>query len=72
MTPHTVAGHFGELLQGRLGPSGPLALVTLPTAAWRVAAGRKKRDAKHDPFKLDITTVTALAAQLNTKLAERG
>ena len=31
MTPHTVAGHFGELLQGRLGPSGPLALITLPT-----------------------------------------
>ncbi|TMV63484.1 propanediol utilization protein, partial [Thioclava sp. BHET1] len=23
-------GHFGELLQGRLGPDGPLALVTLP------------------------------------------
>lgn len=25
-----VAGHFGELLQGRLGPCGPVALVTLP------------------------------------------
>lgn len=25
-------GHFGEFLQGRLGPSGPLALVTLPCA----------------------------------------
>lgn len=25
-----VAGHLGELLQGRLGPDGPLALVTLP------------------------------------------
>lgn len=25
-----VAGHFGEFLQGRLGPSGPVALVTLP------------------------------------------
>ncbi len=25
-----VPGHFGELLQGRLGPSGPVALVTLP------------------------------------------
>ncbi|MCO8146685.1 propanediol utilization protein [Rhodovulum tesquicola] len=36
-----VAGHFGELLQGRLGPDGPVALVTLPcpvltvTAEWR-------------------------------------
>ena len=38
MTPHTVAGHFGELLQGRLGPSGPLALITLPTPAFSVTA----------------------------------
>ncbi|MCC5966255.1 MAG: propanediol utilization protein [Natronohydrobacter sp.] len=28
-----VAGHFGEWLQGRLGPSGPVALVTLPCPA---------------------------------------
>ncbi len=33
-----VAGHFGELLQGRLGPSGPLALVTLPAPALHVVA----------------------------------
>ncbi len=26
----TIAGHFGELMQGRLGPSGPLALISLP------------------------------------------
>lgn len=25
-----VSGHFGELVQGRLGPDGPVALVTLP------------------------------------------
>ena len=25
-----VFGHFGELMQGRLGPSGPVALITLP------------------------------------------
>ena len=25
-----VAGHFGELMQGRLGPNGPVTLVTLP------------------------------------------
>lgn len=25
-----VAGHFGELIQGRLGPGGPVVLVTLP------------------------------------------
>lgn len=27
---HRVAGHFGELLQGRIGRAGPVALVTLP------------------------------------------
>lgn len=29
-----VAGHFGELLQGRLGPDGPVVLVTLPCPAF--------------------------------------
>lgn len=33
-----VAGHFGEWLQGRLGPDGPVALVTLPCAAVGVEA----------------------------------
>lgn len=28
-----VYGHFGELLQGRIGPFGPVALVTLPCSA---------------------------------------
>lgn len=31
--PVRVAGHFGELLQGRLGPDGPLVLVSLPCPA---------------------------------------
>lgn len=35
-----VAGHFGEWLQGRLGPEGPLALVTLACAARGVHAER--------------------------------
>lgn len=34
----TVAGHLGELLQGRLGPDGPIALVTLPAPVLRVTA----------------------------------
>jgi uncharacterized protein involved in propanediol utilization len=33
-----VAGHFGELLQGRFGPSGPVALITLPCEALGVTA----------------------------------
>ena len=28
-----VAGHFGELLQGRIGPEGPVALISLPCPA---------------------------------------
>lgn len=31
-------GHFGELLQGRLGPRGPVALVTLPCPLMRARA----------------------------------
>ena len=31
-----VAGHFGEWLQGRLGPGGPVVLVTLPCPALAV------------------------------------
>lgn len=40
-----VSGHFGELVQGRLGPDGPVALVTLPcpvlgsTARWTPGPG---------------------------------
>jgi uncharacterized protein involved in propanediol utilization len=33
-----VAGHAGELLQGRLGPQGPVALVTLPCPVLTVTA----------------------------------
>jgi len=40
------------------------------SAAWREVAPRGKRSDKHDPFKLDLATVTALAAQLCTKLRE--
>ena len=35
-----VAGHFGELLQGRIGRNGPVALVTLPCPALGVSAQR--------------------------------
>lgn len=33
-----VPGHFGELVQGRLGSSGPVVLITLPCAALTVTA----------------------------------
>lgn len=35
-----VAGHFGELLQGRLGPQGPIGLITLPCPALGVTAAQ--------------------------------
>lgn len=38
MTHVTVCGHFGEWIQGRLGPSGPVALITLACSAMRVTA----------------------------------
>ncbi|WP_425102365.1 propanediol utilization protein [Tropicibacter sp. S64] len=38
MTPVSVQAHFGEWLQGRLGPDGPVVLITLPCPALRVAA----------------------------------
>ncbi len=34
----SAAGHFGELMQGRLGPNGPLALISLPCPPLRVTA----------------------------------
>lgn len=34
-------GHFGELLQGLLGPGGPVALITLPCPALSVQALRR-------------------------------
>lgn len=33
-----VPGHFGEFLQGRLGPDGPVALITLPCPSLGVVA----------------------------------
>ncbi|MBS0565381.1 MAG: propanediol utilization protein [Proteobacteria bacterium] len=33
-----VEGHFGELIQGRLGPRGPVALISLPCPALAVEA----------------------------------
>lgn len=38
MTLIRVPGHFGELLQGRLGPKGPVVLVTLPCPVLAVRA----------------------------------
>ena len=43
---HRVAGHFGELIQGRLGTAGPVVLISLPCPALTVTA---TAIAAHDP-----------------------
>ena len=50
----TVAGHFGELMQGRIGPDGPVALITLPceTLAVHGQAGPARGLRLHDPARL--------------------
>ncbi len=42
--PIRVAGHLGELLQGRLGPEGPVALISLPCPVLAVTAGAEPGD----------------------------
>ncbi|MGP6085450.1 propanediol utilization protein [Antarctobacter jejuensis] len=54
-----VAGHFGEWLQGRLGPDGPLALVTLMCPAHGVTGGRLD----DGPLRIDGATLVLNQAQ---------
>lgn len=44
MSSVRVTGHFGEWLQGRLGPDGPVVLVTLPCDALAVEGHRSTSD----------------------------
>ncbi|MFO7757931.1 MAG: propanediol utilization protein [Roseovarius sp.] len=57
----TVPGHFGEWIQGRLGPDGPVALITLacPVLCARTP-GRQLRTRDH----LDAAQLDAFAAAL--------
>jgi len=51
-----VFGHFGELLQGRIGPSGPVALVTLPCPAlWADAQMTRSRRFSLHPRDAGVT-----------------
>jgi uncharacterized protein involved in propanediol utilization len=43
----TIAGHFGELLQGRLGPAGPVVLITLPCPELTVTARKSDESEPH-------------------------
>ncbi|MFC2969105.1 propanediol utilization protein [Acidimangrovimonas pyrenivorans] len=69
----SVAGHFGELLQGRLGPAGPVALVSLPCPALRVTAWLRpdRRLRLHSPQRL-IRLSDARRLLTDLGLAPRG
>lgn len=68
-----VPGHFGELLQGRLGPAGPVALATLATADPAFRAGARWRPARGAPLLLRGSPLAPLAgAALRAALRERG
>jgi uncharacterized protein involved in propanediol utilization len=64
----SVSGHFGELIQGRLGPSGPVALVTLPapelTVTARLAPGPLALYCAGGERPLALARVAALARAL--------
>ena len=63
----TVAGHFGEWVQGRLGPGGPLALVTVACPALCVRATRAGDGAfalRQDPEILDMGRARAFLARV--------
>ncbi|WP_406720807.1 propanediol utilization protein [Thioclava litoralis] len=49
-----VSGHFGEFLQGRLGPSGPVALVSVPCAPLQavLSVQPSRVFGLHDPMRL--------------------
>lgn len=58
--PIAVAAHFGEFLQGRLGPEGPIALITLPCPALQAhAIFRPGAFALHQPGPRVLTRAAA-------------
>lgn len=60
MTAVSVQAHFGEWLQGRLGPQGPVVLITLPCPALCVEAP----GATPPPFAPDVLADFAARLQL--------
>lgn len=77
MTPAQVrvAGHFGELLQGRLGPNGPIVLVTLPCHALAVraalAAGQGISLTKSSAAIMTLTRAQQFLSSLQLSIAGR-
>ncbi len=69
-----IEGHFGELLQGRLGPSGPVALITLPCPILAAhATARPGAFALHQsgPRSLPPATARKFLQRLGLPMAQR-
>ena len=69
----SVAGHFGELMQGRLGADGPLALISLPCPSLCLTATAlpARNLSIHTPLGAPIVTparARAFLGQLNLRL----
>ncbi len=63
-----VTGHFGEFLQGRIGPKGPVALVTLPCVTAQVKARRILDTGFATNAPLPRAALTRFASALGTPL----
>lgn len=66
-TSARVAGHFGELVQGRMGPDGPVVLVTLPCP---VLETRVRFTPGPRPLRVPGTETTQVAELARAVLAE--
>jgi len=72
MTTLRVAGHFGEWMQGRLGPDGPIVLLTIPCAALHVEAewrGAGPLALTQTPALLSVERAKAFLARIGGKEA---
>lgn len=71
---HAVMGHFGELVQGRLGQDGPVVAITLPCPALAVRAayrpGGSFRLRSAGPSPLDAARAVSLLRALDGGSAE--
>jgi uncharacterized protein involved in propanediol utilization len=63
----SVFGHFGEFLQGRLGPDGPIALVTVPCNSFKAHAFLEV----DGPFQLHMPGAPLVSAPQVTALYAR-
>ncbi len=71
---HRVTGHFGEWLQGRLGPEGPVVLVTLPCERLGASISLERADGSRPdiPSPLSASVTCAFLRALGVETPEAG